>query len=286
MALSGKEFVEKVAETIEPLLQASEQQTAAYFRNQPDLDDAIFHFKRRMFNERMNVVEIAKTLANLPASTDPVQIKLLSRQVLDEAKHYDMVKNVIEYLSGEEFTDEDLDREFAWQMDEKNIKAKGASLFNEIGADEDELMAAVYQFVAEGRAGRVWNAMANSIDDPVVKRTYSKIAKDETFHSRIGARTIEQMCDGNQEAQDRVMDTLPKMFERMYWINCMGHEALPETAAMLEAAYGIDLSEEKHLEKGKPWFQAKGELKNWTPEPRGVFNDTESNEIVNNFAAV
>ena len=285
MALTGKEFVEKVAETIEPLLHASELQTAAYFRNQPDLDDAIFHFKRRMFNERMNVVEISKTLAELPASTDPVQIKLLSRQVLDEAKHYDMVKNVIEYLSGEEFTDEELDKEFAWQMDEKNIKAKGASLFAEIGADKDELLAAVYQFVAEGRAGRVWFAMANSIDDPVVKKTYSKIARDETFHSRIGARTIEKMCDGDEANQQKVMDALPKMFERMYWINCMGHEALPETAKMLEDAYGLDLSEEKHLEKGKPWFVARGEIKNWVPEPRGKFKET-SNEIVDNFAAV
>ena len=260
-------------------------QTAAYFRNQPDLDDAIFHFKRRMFNERMNVVEISRTLAELPASTDPVQIKLLSRQVLDEAKHYDMVKNVIEYLSGEEFTDEELDKEFAWQMDEKNIKAKGASLFAEIGADKDELLAAVYQFVAEGRAGRVWFAMANSIDDPVVKKTYSKIARDETFHSRIGARTIEKMCDGDEANQQKVMDALPKMFERMYWINCMGHEALPETAKMLEDAYGLDLSEEKHLEKGKPWFVARGEIKNWVPEPRGKFKET-SNEIVDNFAAV
>lgn len=285
MALTGKEFVEKVAETIEPLLHASELQTAAYFRNQPDLDDAIFHFKRRMFNERMNVVEISRTLAELPASTDPVQIKLLSRQVLDEAKHYDMVKNVIEYLSGEEFTDEELDKEFAWQMDEKNIKAKGASLFAEIGADKDELLAAVYQFVAEGRAGRVWFAMANSIDDPVVKKTYSKIARDETFHSRIGARTIEKMCDGDEANQQKVMDALPKMFERMYWINCMGHEALPETAKMLEDAYGLDLSEEKHLEKGKPWFVARGEIKNWVPEPRGKFKET-SNEIVDNFAAV
>jgi len=44
MAMTGKEFVAHVKETIEPLLRASELQTAAYFRNQPDLDDAIFHF--------------------------------------------------------------------------------------------------------------------------------------------------------------------------------------------------------------------------------------------------
>jgi rubrerythrin len=284
MAMTGKEFVAHVKETIEPLLRASELQTAAYFRNQPDLDDAIFHFKRRMFNERMNVVEIAKTVAAMPASADPVQIKLLSKQILDEAKHYDMVKNVIEYLSGEKLSDEEIEKEFAWQMSPENVKAKGASLFEEIGADKDETLAAVYQFVAEGRAGRVWFSMANSIDDPVVKRTYSKIAKDETFHSHIGARTLEKVCHENEAEQAKVLEALPKMFERMYWINCMGHEALPETAKMMEEAYGIDLSEEKHLAKGKPWFVAKGELKNWVPAPRGQFNDAESNEVVDNFS--
>jgi len=284
MAMTGKEFVAHVKETIEPLLRASELQTAAYFRNQPDLDDAIFHFKRRMFNERMNVVEIAKTVAAMPASADPVQIKLLSKQILDEAKHYDMVKNVIEYLSGEKLSDEEIEKEFAWQMSPENVKAKGASLFEEIGADKDETLAAVYQFVAEGRAGRVWFSMANSIDDPVVKRTYSKIAKDETFHSHIGARTLEKVCHENEAEQAKVLEALPKMFERMYWINCMGHEALPETAKMMEEAYGIDLSEEKHLAKGKPWFVAKGELKNWVPVPKGSFDDAESNEVVDNFA--
>ena len=104
--MTGKEFVAHVAATIEPLFRASEIQTQAYFRNQPDLDEAIFHFKRRMFNERMNIVEISKTLADMPASADPTQLKLLAKQVLDEAKHYDMVKNVIEYLSGEAFSDQ------------------------------------------------------------------------------------------------------------------------------------------------------------------------------------
>ena len=38
----------------------------------------------------------------------------------------------------------------------------------------------------------------------------------------------------------------------MYWINCMGNVAPKETAEMLEEAYGIDPSEEKHIAKGKP----------------------------------
>lgn len=281
MTMTGKQFVAHVAETIEPLFKASEIQTQAYFRNQPDLDEAIFHFKRRMFNERMNVVEIAKTLAEMPASTDTTTLKLLSKQVLDEAKHYDMVKNVIEYLSGKEFTAQELDAEFAWQMDEKNVKAKGASLFAEIGGHESELMAAVYQFVAEGRAGRVWNAMATSISDPVVSRTYAKIAKDETFHSHIGARTLERLCDGNAEAQAEVLAVIPKMTERMYWINCMGTEATREAAQMVETAYGLDLGDAKMAAMGKTWFQAKGDLVNWTPAARGAF---KQDSTIDNFA--
>ena len=284
MALTGKEFVAKVEEKIEPLFKASELQTEAYFRSHPDLDECIFNFKRRMFNERMNVVEIAKTLTLLPASTDPVQVKLISKQVLDEAKHYDMVKNVIEYLSGAPLSDKEIEDEFAWQMAPENIKAKGASMFEEIGAEGDETLTAVYQMVAEGRAGRVWFAMSRSIADPVVKRTYAKIAKDETFHSKIGARTLERTCHLNQEEQDKVMEALPKMFERMYWINCMGNVALKETAEMLEDAYGIDLSEEKHIAKGKPFHTIPADAKDWDPMARGTFDDTESNELVDNFS--
>jgi len=283
--LTGKEFVQKVADYIEPLFKASEIQTKAYFRNQPDLDDAIFHIKRRMFNERMNVVEISKHLASMPASTDPVQIKLLSKQVLDEAKHYDMVKNVIEYLRGQKFTDEELDQEYAWQMDEKNLKAKGASLFDEIGANDSEVMASVYQFVAEGRASRVWSAMAESIADPIVSRIYAKIAKDEGFHSKIGARTMAQLTDGNQEVQDSIMAVLPKMMERMYWINCQGTEATYESAGMVEDAYGFDVGEEQMAARGKTFFKAKGELVDWKPEVRGQFAE-EGKDLVDNFASV
>ena len=40
MALTGKEFVKKVEETIEPLFKASELQTEAY-SFKPDLDECI-----------------------------------------------------------------------------------------------------------------------------------------------------------------------------------------------------------------------------------------------------
>ena len=126
MALTGKEFVKKVEETIEPLFKASELQTEAYFRSNPDLDECIFNFKRRMFNERMNVVEIAKTLAQLPASTDPTG-EANSYKVLDEAKHYDMVKNVTQHSFRSPMADEEIEKEFAWQMVSKTLKQKALS---------------------------------------------------------------------------------------------------------------------------------------------------------------
>jgi len=286
MALTGKEFVKKVADYIEPLFKSSEEQTQAYFRNEPDLDEAIFNFKRRMFNERMNIVEIGKTLVEKPASTDPTMLKLLSKQVYDEAKHYDMVRNVIEYLRGEKFTDEELEQEYAWQMDEQNVKAKGASLFDEIGGNEDPVMAAVYQFVAEGRASRVWNAMATSIDDEVVSTTYAKIAKDEGFHSMIGRKTLMQECDGNQEAQDKVMAVLPKMMERMFWINCQGTAAVRSGAERCAEVYGFDTSEEAMAKRGKSFVELKDASFNWKPTVRGVFkkHDASDEMAIDNFS--
>ena len=286
MTMSSKEFVQHIAEYIEPLYQSSEEQTQAYFRNDPDLDEAIFHFKRRMFNERMNIVEIGKNLINKKASTDPTTLKLLSKQVYDEAKHYDMVRNVIEYLSGHKFTETELEEEYKFQMDKDNIAEKGASLFDEIGGQDSELMAATYQFVAEGRAARVWSAMATSIDDPIVSKTYAKISKDEHMHSRIGARTIEQLAT-TPEAQKEIMDVLPQMMERMFWINCQGTAAVKAGADRCTEQYGFDTSDEMMESKGKVWQQIKDSTHNWKPLARGVFGedtDLASELKLNNFS--
>ena len=86
--------------------------------------------------------------------------------------------------------DEEIEKEFAWQMALKTLKQKVLSMFEEIGAEGDETLTAV-PMVAEGRAGPVWFAMAPVLLTPV-KRTYAKIAKDETFPSKIGAPTLER----------------------------------------------------------------------------------------------
>lgn len=271
--LSGKEFTQKVAEYLEPLFDVSHELTALYFRNKPELDEAVGQFKRRMVNERMNVIEISKAITELPLSTDPTQIKLLSKQVLDEAKHYDMVRNVIEYLSGEKMTDADIENEIEFQLSPENLKSKGASLFDEIGGREDELMAAIYQFASEGRAHRVWVAMSESIEDAFVSRSYYKIAKDEYFHSQIGRRTLEKLCDHNQEAQDRVWAVLPKMVERMFWI--INTPYTPETTEKIEKFYGMELVS-KFPEMKKEWHQLVDVLEDWKPEIKGKVKKTET----------
>ena len=152
-----------------------------------------------MFNERMNVVEIAKTLAQLPASTDPTG-EANSKQVLDEAKHYDMVKNVTQHSSGQPMADEEIEKEFAWQMVSENIKAKGASMFEEIGAEGDETLTAVYPKWLL----KVEQAMYGLVMPPVlltlVKRTYAKIAKDETSQQNWWTYTRTYMPPNQRRA--------------------------------------------------------------------------------------
>ncbi len=67
----------------------------------------------------------------------------------------------------------------------------------------DPLALAAYQFIAEGRAERVWNKMAECIQDEFISTTYAKIAKDEGFHSNIGRRALELLA-ADAETQARV----------------------------------------------------------------------------------
>ena len=100
--LTSKEFVAKLEKENEPLFRASELQIKHYYENVTDKDELIDNFTGRMVNERMNMEEISKEVAALPAGTDPEKLILLSKQAHDEAKHFLFVKEVVEYLSGKE----------------------------------------------------------------------------------------------------------------------------------------------------------------------------------------
>ena len=100
--LTSKEFVAKLEKENEPLFRASELQIKHYYENVTDKEELIDNFTGRMVNERMNMEEISREVAALPAGTDPQKLILLSKQAHDEAKHFQFVKEVVEYLSGKE----------------------------------------------------------------------------------------------------------------------------------------------------------------------------------------
>ncbi len=196
--MDSKQFVAKLAQDNEELFQASEMNVEAYFASEPSQAALVEHFTGRMVNERMNMVEIANKVATAPASTTTEDLTLLSKQALDEANHFRMVKEVIEHITGKK-----VDVEAAIAAEAAKPTAKGADLLAKYEAQKDPLALAAYQFIAEGRAERVWNKMAECIQDEFISTTYAKIAKDEGFHSNIGRRTLELLA-ADAETQARV----------------------------------------------------------------------------------
>jgi rubrerythrin len=184
-----------------------------------------------MVNERMNMVEISAKVAGMPASATTEELTLLTKQAQDEANHFRMVKEVIEHITGET-----LDVEAAIANETAKPTAKGAALLAKYEAESDPLALAAYQFIAEGRAERVWNKMAECIQDEFISTTYAKIARDEGFHSKIGARALELLAT-DAETQARVEQIARTMRMDLFAISCMNTTALPEAAKLVSDAY-------------------------------------------------
>lgn len=228
---SAKEFVSELAAANEPLFKASAMQVKAYFESNPSKETLVDHFTGRMVNERMNLIEISKKIADMPLSTSTEELQLLSKQALDEAQHYRMVKEVIEHITGEE-----VDLEAAAASWETRVKNKGASLLDKYEAQTDDLALALYQTIAEGRAEAVWNQMAETIEDDFISHRYAKIARDEGFHSNIGKWKLEQLVT-TPEAQARATELANQMRKDLYAISAKGTTFLPEAAKIVEEAY-------------------------------------------------
>lgn len=226
-----KQFVAKLAQDNEALFQASEMNVEAFFASNPSKEALVEHFTGRMVNERMNMVEIATKVANAPADTTVEMLALLSKQALDEANHFRMVKEVIEHMTGET-----VDVAAAIAHEEANPTAKGAALLAKYEAQNDPLALAAYQFIAEGRAERVWNKMAECIQDEFIATTYAKIAKDEGFHSNIGARSLELLAT-DEATQARVEQIARAMRIDLFAVSCMNTTATPEAVKLMSAAY-------------------------------------------------
>lgn len=230
--MNAKQFVEQLRKDNEALFRAGELNVKAYFDSKPSQEELTKHFIGRMVNERMNMTEISQRIANMPASATPEELQLLAKQALDEALHFRMVKEVVEHITGT-----DLDVEQAIAAEQAKPTAKGAALLAKYEAETDELALAVYQFIAEGRAERNWDMMADCIEDEFISGRYAKIARDEGFHANIGARKLEQLCV-DSATQDRALQLAAQMRRDLYDISCANSKSTAESRQVVEEAYG------------------------------------------------
>lgn len=230
--MDAKQFVNKIVEENQALFRASQHNVKAYFDSKPAQSELVEHFIGRMINERMNMVEIAQQVANMPADADPVELQLLTQQAHDEAVHFRLVKEVIEHIQGAP-----LDVESAIAREAAKPTAKGAALLQKYGAETDPAALAAYQLVAEGRAEAVWNQMAECIEDEFISSAYAKIAKDEGFHSKIGARALEKLVTTDED-QKRITALVAQMRKDLYDISCKNTTAAEDGKQLVADAYG------------------------------------------------
>ena len=230
--LSSKEFVQNIVKGNQALFEASKINVKAYFDSKPSQEELVDHFVGRMLNERMNMVEISQTIATLPVDTDPVELQLLTQQAHDEAVHFRLVKEVIEHITGQP-----LDVAKAIADEANKPTAKGAGLLAKYEAETDPVALAAYQLVAEGRAEAVWNQMADCIEDTFISGAYAKIARDEGFHSKIGARKLEQLAT-TFEAQAHATELVNAMRRDLYEISCRNTVAAQSGRKLVADAYG------------------------------------------------
>jgi hypothetical protein len=230
--MKAEQFVKELELENEALFRASELQVKSYFDSKPSKEELIEHFKGRMVNERMNLIEISAQIASAPADADTTELNLLAKQAQDEAKHFRMVKNVIEHLSGEK-----CDVAAAVNEHASKLNTKGAALIKKYGADKNPVMLALYQLVAEGRAARNWKMMSECIDDEFIATTYAKIAKDEKFHSSIGRHQLLKLCE-DPIAQGQITQVVDAMRKDLFIITCAKSGMNPESKKIIEDAYG------------------------------------------------
>lgn len=230
--MKAKQFVNKLIQDNQALFRASQINVKAYFDSKPAQEELVEHFIGRMVNERMNMVEISQAIANMPADADPVELQLLTQQAHDEAVHFRLVKEVIEHIQGSP-----VDVEAAIAREAAKPTAKGAGLLAKYGAQDDAAALAAYQLVAEGRAEAVWNQMAECIEDEFISKAYAKIAKDEGFHSKIGARALEKLVTTEDE-QVRIEALVAQMRQDLYEISCKNTTAAEDGKKLVAEAYG------------------------------------------------
>lgn len=229
----SKEFVAELRTTFDTLYNVADKTTREYFATKPSTDELLGYFKIRLFNERWNMVELSQAVANLPVDTPIEETQLLAKQAYDEANHFRMVKEVIEHIQGTE-----VDLAAIGATHGKKMPSQGVFILDKYNAQGDELVLALYQYLAEGRASVVWQAMADSIEDEYVASRYGKIARDERFHSEIGRMKLEKLCT-TPEAQARALEMTQNFIWDLYENTCLSIAQVSEEGrAQMKAAYG------------------------------------------------
>ena len=166
MSSNVREFLDFIKEGNQALFDASRLNVREYFFSNPSKEDLLDHFVGRMVNERMNMVEISKQVANMANNTDPSELQDLSRQAYDEAVHFKLVKEVVEHIQGSEINLNDV---ILYEAEKPT--AKGADLLAKYDAQGNPIALAIYQLVAEGRAQAVWDEMAKYINDELDRKS-------------------------------------------------------------------------------------------------------------------
>jgi hypothetical protein len=232
----GKQLVKQIIAENQPLFEASQMNITHWFNDEARTkEDYLLHFQGRLANEYMNMIGISEAVAKLPVDTSAEEMLLLTKQAQDEAVHFRLVKEVIEHIAGEEInTGEYLTREF-----ERKANDKGAAALKAYEVDEDPVALAVYQLVAEGRAATSWACMSKiGAVDPFVADKYNKIAKDEKFHSKIGAMRLEKLADADPTVVDRALAMASKMRKDLYEIIIGNTCDTPAARELAATAYG------------------------------------------------
>lgn len=220
--LTAKEFTDKLSQDCESLYQYHEQSVKSYFDAKPSKEQMIEYFSRRMINERINCIQLAKTVANLPPDTPPEEMFLLSKQAHDEAKHFWYVKEIVEDMLGHEVdVSATLERIREQQLsgDEKET-IRPASLLERFECSKDPLALAVYQFIAEGMAHRNWVMQAECAPNDLIKEKYAEIARDEKFHASLGRSALEKLVV-DSETQNRAMELAQQVIDILWDLRCI-----------------------------------------------------------------
>ena len=229
--MNAKQFIKTIKEQNEALFKASQANVKEYFESQPSTESLVDHFIGRMVNERMNMVEISKQISEMPADTDPVHLTQLTKQAMDEAKHFRMVKEVIEHI-----TKKEIDIKAAIEKEAEMNTAKGASLLEKYGQEYSDIVLPVYQMIAEGRAEAVWDQMADSIEDSYISSRYRAIARDEGFHSTIGAKQLAKIAS-DKPTQDKVFKLANLIRKDLWEISCKNSVQSKAGTEYIEQAY-------------------------------------------------